>query len=58
MTKSFPRTLRRAAIDDALLELLRNSPWEQAMREQRTSEPSTPFHGLDPSTQVEMPKAR
>ncbi|HEY2516704.1 MAG TPA: hypothetical protein VGI39_37800, partial [Polyangiaceae bacterium] len=33
MTKSFPRTLRRAAHEAALLELLRDSPWERAQRE-------------------------
>jgi hypothetical protein len=47
VTKSFPRPRRRAADDAALVDLLRDSPWERAMRECQTSEQATPFEALD-----------
>ena len=52
MTKSFPRTLRRAAHDAALVELLRDSPWERAMRECQLAEQAPPF------VPAETPRAR
>ncbi len=47
MVKSFPRTLRRAAADNALIELLRDSPWERAMRECQAVEQTPSIPAVD-----------
>lgn len=58
MTKSFPRTLRRAAADNTLVELLHDSPWERAMRECQPSKQAPPFHSPDGVPHAETPRAR
>ena len=58
MTKSFPRTLRRAAADDALVQLLRDSPWEKAMNESPPSEEAPSFHVPDRLAHVETRRGR
>jgi hypothetical protein len=53
MTKGFPRTLRRAAVDDSLVELLRESPWEQLQRACQAAEPSNPSRSPEQGAQAD-----